>query len=123
MTHILITGASRYKSLGYEMARQIGLINTSKYHVIISGRNESELESSLKTLRDEGISCSSVVMDLLDSKSVKATVEAIKKDFGYINILVNNAALMKAGGSVELQNLDEMREVLETNLIGAWRVT
>ncbi|MBT1174703.1 SDR family NAD(P)-dependent oxidoreductase [Bifidobacterium sp. LC6] len=115
----LITGSGRKGGLGYETARQLG---EAGYHVILAARRP-ELAQLAQALIDQGISASYVVMDTTDEASVKAAAAEVARRFGRLDVLINNAASMRAGDSVEQQNLTEMRMVLDTNVIGTWNVT
>jgi len=77
----------------------------------------------LKELSDSGIKASYVQMDITSEESVKSAASQIEKEFGYLDVLINNAAYMKAGESVEKQSIEEVQQVFETNVIGIWNVT
>ncbi|MBW3091035.1 SDR family NAD(P)-dependent oxidoreductase [Bifidobacterium miconisargentati] len=115
----LITGSGRKGGLGYETARQLG---EAGYHVILAARRP-ELSQLAQALIDQGISASYVVMDTTDEASVTAAAAEVERRFGRLDVLINNAASMRAGESVEKQDLAEMRMVLDTNVIGTWNVT
>ncbi|KFI94137.1 KR domain protein [Bifidobacterium saguini DSM 23967] len=115
----LITGSGRKGGLGYETARQLG---EAGYHVILAARRP-ELAQLTQELIDQGISASYVVMDTTDEASVKAAAAEVNRRFGRLDVLINNAASMRAGDSVEQQDLTEMRMVFDTNVIGTWNVT
>lgn len=115
----LITGSGRKGNLGYETARQLG---EAGYHVILAARRP-ELARLTQELVDAGINASYVVMDITDEASVAAAAAEIGRRFGRLDVLVNNAASMRAGESVERQDIAEMRAVFDTNVIGTWIVT
>ncbi|PLS26311.1 SDR family NAD(P)-dependent oxidoreductase [Bifidobacterium parmae] len=115
----LITGSGRKGGLGYETARQLG---EAGYHVILAARRP-ETARLAQELADEGISAGHVVMDTTDEASVAAAAAEVDRRFGRLDVLVNNAASMRAGASVERQDIAEMRAVLDTNVIGTWIVT
>ena len=60
--------------------------------------------------------------DVTDGDSVTAAVNEVVAAFGGINILVNNAGI-GAAGTVEANDLDEWRRVLDVNLLGLVRTT
>jgi 2-keto-3-deoxy-L-fuconate dehydrogenase len=64
----------------------------------------------------------SVVADVTDDKAVRAGVEAAAAVLGGIDILVNNAGI-GAIGSVEDNDDDEWRHVLDVNVLGMARTT
>ncbi len=114
-TIVLITGAGRKGNLGYETAKQL---KEEGYQVIITGRREYELEILGKELQVDW-----QVMDVTDEDSVKIAAAKIKNRYGRIDVLINNAALMRAGETVENQDIAELRSVFDTNVIGTWIVT
>ncbi len=114
-TVVLITGAGRKGNLGYEAARQLKAEGKT---VILSGRREAAVAASAAELDVDGI-----VMDITDPGSVTEAVKTVTEKYGRVDVLVNNAALMKAGATVEEQDMDELRQVLETNVWGTWLVT
>ncbi|MBT1162378.1 SDR family NAD(P)-dependent oxidoreductase [Bifidobacterium sp. SO1] len=115
----LITGSGRKGGLGYETARQLG---EAGYHVILAARRP-ELAQLTQKLIDAGISASYVRLDTTDEASAAAAAAEVDRRFGRLDVLVNNAASMRAGASVEQQDIAEMRAVLDTNVIGTWIVT
>ncbi|MFG1636458.1 SDR family NAD(P)-dependent oxidoreductase [Pseudonocardia alni] len=60
--------------------------------------------------------------DVTDDDSVTAAVDEVVTAFGRIDILVNNAGV-GAAGTVEANDLDEWRRVLDVNLLGLVRTT
>lgn len=62
-----------------------------------------------------------VQVDVNQDESVRACVEAVLKEAGQIDVLVNNAGVGLAG-AVELVPLDNVREMFETNFYGAVRM-
>lgn len=88
--------------------------------VALVGRNKASLDEATE---DIGGACHGYVCDLRDPQSVEAMAEAVALDHGAPDILVNNAAT--GGGSAHLvdMDLDRWRDILDTNLTGAFLVT
>ncbi|MBW0100889.1 SDR family NAD(P)-dependent oxidoreductase [Pseudonocardia sp. KRD291] len=63
-----------------------------------------------------------VPADVTDGGSVTTAVDEVVAAFGGIDILVNNAGV-GAAGTVEANELDEWRRVLDVNLLGLVRTT
>jgi NAD(P)-dependent dehydrogenase (short-subunit alcohol dehydrogenase family) len=63
---------------------------------------------------------SPVVLDVADDESVRAAAAGVE----HLDILVNNAAILYDTwqGAADA-DLDQVHEALETNVLGAWRVT
>lgn len=117
----LITGAGRREGLGHEIARQLG---EQGHHVILTARSLDRVEPLAQGLRETGIEASALALDLLDDASVAAAAYAVREQFGLLDVLVNNAAMMlNSSPSVEDKDMDELTAELNTNVVGTWRVT
>lgn len=115
-----ITGSGRKGGLGFEVARQLG---RDGWTVIISGRKPERADALLEELSADGTGASFVAIDLTDDASVAEAAAEVERRYGRVDVLINDAALMQAGGTVEDQDLDELRRVFDTNVIGTWSVT
>lgn len=62
-----------------------------------------------------------VVMDVTDSESVNAAVASIEAKYGQIDVLVANAGITKDGLVMRMSD-EDFESVVETNLIGAFKV-
>lgn len=111
---ILITGGS--SGIGLELARQFCSRNT----VIITGRDRNKL-AAVKTELDRVHVMQGDVCDPGDIAELYAKVE---KDFPALNILINNAGIMK---EIDVQNVDTdlaaVTQEIDTNLSGLVRMT
>jgi NAD(P)-dependent dehydrogenase (short-subunit alcohol dehydrogenase family) len=63
-----------------------------------------------------------LVLDVTDAAQIKEAVQQTVKDFGTIDVLVNNAGFGLIGGIEEI-TMEEAREQMETNFFGALAVT
>jgi NAD(P)-dependent dehydrogenase (short-subunit alcohol dehydrogenase family) len=61
-------------------------------------------------------------LDIAKTDSVVAVIDGIARDYGHIDVLVNNAGFAMAGFAEDIQ-LNELREQLETNFFGHVAVT
>lgn len=115
----LVTGANR--GLGFEVCRQLAV---KGYTVLLSGRDLAKAEAAATEISKNGGTVHALALDTGSDVSVKEAAVAILQKFGQLDVLVNNA-----GGNFDTHNLtttvsmDYVRETLEMNLIGAWRVT
>jgi 3-oxoacyl-[acyl-carrier protein] reductase len=62
-----------------------------------------------------------VVMDVTDSESVNSAVASIEAKYGQIDVLVANAGITKDGLVMRMSD-EDFESVVETNLIGAFKV-
>lgn len=118
----LITGAGRREGLGFETAKQLA---QKGCHVILSAasRRENDLAILVEELKSGGLDASFVIMDITDEESVRNAAELVGKRHGKLDILINNAAIMRIGETVANQNIPEVRQILDTNVVGTWNVT
>ena len=64
-----------------------------------------------------------VPLDVTDAKSAQEAADWIDPEYGRLDILINNAGIAVGGGAPSETDLDEMREVYETNVFGVIMVT
>lgn len=111
----LITGVSREEGLGFETAKQLAHLG---FEVIITAR---ELQKA-QYLADQ-INVDARQVDVTDDQNVSALANEITKKYGKIDVLINNAgAFFDAGANTLEVNFEYVKEALDTNLIGAWRM-
>ncbi len=107
----LVTGANR--GIGAEIARQLAADHG--FAVLSGSRDLSKV--------DPGDGMNPVELDVSDQASVEAAAEAISKDPGRLDVLVNNAGVYGPHDAIADTDLGEARGVLETNTFGALRVS
>ncbi|KIX05649.1 uncharacterized protein Z518_03621 [Rhinocladiella mackenziei CBS 650.93] len=88
-TIALISGANK----GIGLAVTSTLASQHGYHVIVGSRNLEAGEQFAASLRAAGHGASSVQLDLNSESSINATIQTINQEFGYLDVLVNNAAI------------------------------
>ncbi|MCX6856081.1 MAG: SDR family NAD(P)-dependent oxidoreductase [Verrucomicrobia bacterium] len=114
----LVTGANR--GLGLEVCRQLAMHG---YTVILSGRDFEKVTQAAQELSSATQTVHPLALETGSHDSVMEAAETIARKFGRLDVLVNNA-----GGNFDTDSLtttvamDYVRETLEMNLIGAWRV-
>ena len=112
---VLITGVSRQSGLGFETARQIKDLG---YNVIITAR---DLEKVSELAEKIGVSARQ--LDITSDQSVNGLVKDLDKEFGKIDVLINNAgSFFDQGGEPLSSNIEFIKDALDTNLLGAWRM-
>jgi NAD(P)-dependent dehydrogenase (short-subunit alcohol dehydrogenase family) len=109
----LITGAN--KGIGLEIARQLGRKGIT---VLIGARDDKRGQESANRLRDEGIDARFVQLDVTDQTTIDATAEYIEREFGRLDILVNNAAIAIDDGPPSKLSIDALRRTYDTNFFG-----
>ncbi len=109
----LITGGGR--GIGAATAEALARKGAE---VIIASRTEAELIATVAALRAAGLKASLIVLDVADDAAVVAAFSRIAREFGRLDILVNNAALLLSGPFAEMAMSDWDR-LLAVNLRGA----
>ncbi|MGH3319753.1 MAG: SDR family NAD(P)-dependent oxidoreductase [Streptosporangiaceae bacterium] len=116
----LVTGANR--GIGREVAAQLAALGMT---VLAGSRDQRRGEEAAAEMRAAGGDVRTVVLDVTDPSTVQAAAKEVDDQFGRLDVLVNNAGI--AGGIPEQApgavDLDTVREVFETNVLGAITVT
>lgn len=114
----LVTGANR--GIGLEVARQLARRGMM---VILGARDPEKGEAAAKGLAAEGLSVLPKQLDVADHLSVDKLAAQVEEDPGRLDVLINNAGIHYDTWQRTLSaDLEVVREALETNLLGAWRV-
>lgn len=114
----LVTGANR--GLGLETARQLAL---KGYHVLLAARNESKAkEAAEKLVKLTRGTVTPVQLDVTSAQDIEKLATWISKEFGKLDVLVNNAGILKSEGSALTSDVSEIRQTLETNLYGPFQL-
>jgi NAD(P)-dependent dehydrogenase (short-subunit alcohol dehydrogenase family) len=85
------------------------------------GRRD-ELDALMREVEGGDRRCLPVVADVRDQDAVHAAVTEIVEQFGRLDIVVNNAAIVTSAPFWELEPA-EWEAVIDTNLTGVWRVS
>ncbi len=87
--------------------------------VAVAARNLSRLEETVKEIKARGGKAKAIQTDISDQKQVQRMVAQTIEEFGYIDILVNNAAIGTFNNAdVADMNLDNWHDALAVNLTG-----
>ena len=92
--------------------------------VVVASRNLKRLEQVAEEVRALGRKALAVALDLSRPETVPAAFKSLqeKEDFSKIDILVNNAGVTRDGLLLRMK-MEAWRQVLETNLTGAYLCT
>jgi dehydrogenase/reductase SDR family protein 7B len=110
---VVITGGS--SGIGKALAETFGK-NGSR--ILITGRNKSDLDQAVLELKEKGIQIHGFVADAsLEEDNKKMADEAIRQ-FGKIDILINNAGITMRALFEDL-DLSVVKKVMDINFFGA----
>lgn len=113
----LITGAN--KGIGKEIARQLGAVGMT---VLIGARDAERGTAAADELTAGGAEARFIAVDVTDPESLTAAAAQVERDFGRLDVLVNNAGIALEGPTGGL-TLDLLRRTYETNVFGVYSVT
>ena len=114
----LVTGAGS----GIGRASAIALARDG-FSVVVAGRQAAPLEKTAERCRQAGAEALAVPVDVTDPMSVDVLYATIGDRFGRLDLLFNNAGRGAPPASVGDLPIEVWREVVETNLTGAFLMT
>lgn len=107
---VLITGAS--KGFGECLAV---VFAKNGFDLIMQGRNKERLNKVLDKLKNYNVKCSIVEGDLRNEKTLNDLYNLAKEN--NISVLINNAAMVCPGLSIDKLSFEQIDEMICTNLI------
>jgi uncharacterized oxidoreductase len=110
---ILITGGT--SGIGLELAR---LLVAEKNTVIVTGRDEAKLEKTRSAV--PGIIA--IRSDVSEPTAIDALFDRVTKEFSALDMLINNAGIMRNLKLQEDRALDDISREIDTNLSGPVRM-
>ncbi|MCB5906137.1 SDR family oxidoreductase [Streptomyces pinistramenti] len=116
----LVTGANR--GIGFGTTRQLA---TAGVHVLLAGRDREAVTEAAKTLQDDGLAVTPLVLDVTDPAGIHSAAAEVEDSHGRLDILVNNAGIRieEYGRRPSEQPVAQWRETFDTNLFGLVEVT
>ena len=112
MSVALITGTST--GIGRSTAIQLA---RNGYYVFASMRNPEAADPEMVSSGQVEV----IPLDVSDNSSMESAVAGVLDSAGRIDILVNNAGI-GIGSSIEETSEKDLRDTMETNFFGAWRM-
>jgi NAD(P)-dependent dehydrogenase (short-subunit alcohol dehydrogenase family) len=111
----LVSGGNR--GIGLEVCRQLSEQGVT---VVIGSRDEERGRAAAEGLEGNVVPHQ---LDVADAQSVDRMAAFLEDRFGRLDVLVNNAAISNDDGQSGVDaDLDRVKEALEANLFGAWRL-
>ena len=110
----IVTGGNG--GIGLGMAR--GLADSGA-DIAVVGRNAAKSKTAVADLAGRGVRAIAVTADVSNQDDVAAMVAQVSRELGRIDILINNAG-MSIRKPPHLLELEEWREVIDTNLTSAF---
>lgn len=113
----LITGAVH--GLGMAMAKGLGNAGAT---IVVNNYSEDKLQSAVEEYKACGLDAHGFVFDVTDEKAVIEAVEKIEKEIGPIDILINNAGIIKRTPLVEME-VEDFNAVIQVDLVAPFIVS
>ncbi len=120
-TIALVTGANR--GLGHATARLLGEAGAT---VLLGARDTAKAELAAAGLRDEGIECWPLTLDVVSQTSVTEAARWVEREYGRLDVLVNNAGILPEATTPDAGqplDIDLFRTTFDTNVFGAAAVS
>ena len=111
---ILITGGG--SGIGLGLAKEFHALGNK---VIIAGRRKDVLDAAVKTYPG----MASYAMDIQSADGIKEFASWLTREHPGLNVLINNAGVMRAEKLTEQKGLEDMEAIVATNLLGPLRLT
>ncbi len=115
---VIVTGAS--SGIGRHFACTLAGAGAK---VVIGARRLENLQATVEQIVGSGGTVRGMPLDVTDRHSVQQFVSETIKQFGHIDVLVNNAGVSVAGKSFFDYDDDDWQRVIDTNLKGVWMMT
>ena len=106
----LVTGASY--GIGFALASAFAEAGAK---IVFNDINQDFVDRGLAAYKEKGIDARGYVCDVTNEEQVNAMVAQIEKEVGKINILVNNAGIIKRIPMTEM-TAEEFRQVIDVDL-------
>ena len=117
----LITGAN--KGIGLETAKQLGKLGVT---ILVGARDLAKGEEAAEVLRGIGVDARAIKLDVVSEADRTAAADFIQKEFGRLDILINNAGIFlepQGPNATSKTSIAVLRETFETNFFAVVALT
>lgn len=116
---VLVTGAGSPKGIGRTIAKTFARQGAK---LVICDINEAGVNANVEELKSMGCQAMGFVANLCDKDSVDKMVEAVVKEYGRIDVLVNNAGISQKVTVADM-TLADMTRIFNVNMFGLFLIT
>jgi len=111
----VVTGGGR--GIGAAIACKLAGLGAS---VVVCGRTRESIETTAKSISQSGSKAVAVECDVMDLRSVESLSQHVERNFGRLDVLVNNSGIGSFKNPLHTLPPDEWDKVLNTNLRGVY---
>jgi 3-oxoacyl-[acyl-carrier protein] reductase len=120
---VVITGGGR--GIGREMAKSFAAQGAN---VALFDLNQAELDETVRQCTAAGVTARGYLVNVTQESAVVAGMDAVVADFGGVDVLVNNAGIVKDGLLIKVKDgavtgkmtLEQWQAVIDINLTGVF---
>ena len=120
---VVVTGGGR--GIGRQMASSFAAKGAN---IAVCDLNQADLDQTVADCKAKGVNARSYIMNVAKEAEVIAAMDAIAKDFGSLDVLINNAGItrdgllikVKEGAIVGKMTLDNWQLVIDVNMTGVF---
>lgn len=113
----LVTGAVH--GLGMAMAKGLGNAGAT---IVVNNNSADALDAAVEEYRACGLKAYGYVFDVTDDKAVAESIAKIEKEVGPIDILINNAGIIKRTPIIDME-VPDFELVIKIDLVGPFIVS
>ena len=114
----IITGGGRGLGQAFALA-----LAEAGVHVIITARSENELRDTVKRIEQKGGTATFITADVIDPEATQQVIATVEQQVGPIDLLINNAASLRALGVISDIDAEAWWREIEINLRGPFLYT
>ncbi|TKA32430.1 hypothetical protein B0A50_01536 [Salinomyces thailandicus] len=111
----LVTGANQ--GIGYYAAQQFASKTNPTHHVLVAARDVSKAKTAIANLTAAGVPAANlepIHLDITDDTTIATAVETIRAKHSRLDILIHNAGISNAPGSLR----EQYAAIYQTNVFG-----
>jgi NAD(P)-dependent dehydrogenase (short-subunit alcohol dehydrogenase family) len=113
----IVTGTGRQGAMGHTIAKTLAAEGANIACVDVNYEGAQEIAEELSGM---GVTAKAFNVDQSEYEQVKEGAAKILAEMGPIDILVNNAALLRGGGRIQKTTVDDWKNLIRIDLDGPW---
>jgi gluconate 5-dehydrogenase len=115
---VLVTGSTH--GLGMAMAKGLG--NAGATIIVNGNSSQQKIDDAIRIYEGEGIKAFGYKFDVTKEAEVIEAINEIQNDHGFIDVLVNNAGIIKRTALEEME-VEDFKEVINVDLVSPFIVS